>query len=89
MVRTEATLSGRTRNRDGVDDGVTGFVVDDIDSFTEVVGRVDTIDPRGMPAGDRDPVQHRRHGGRLPGRLHLRGRLIRAAEPTWTVGTDR
>ena len=28
-----------------VDDGVTGFVADDVDSFVEAVGRIDTIDP--------------------------------------------
>ena len=28
-----------------VDDGVTGFVADDIDGFVEAVGRIDTIDP--------------------------------------------
>ncbi|HEX2274835.1 MAG TPA: glycosyltransferase family 4 protein [Acidimicrobiales bacterium] len=28
-----------------VDDGVTGFVADDVDSFTEAVSRIDTIDP--------------------------------------------
>lgn len=28
-----------------VEDGVTGFVADDVDSFAEAVGRVDTIDP--------------------------------------------
>lgn len=29
-----------------VDDGVTGFIADDLDSFVDAVGRIDDIDPR-------------------------------------------
>ena len=64
-----------------VDDGVAGFVCDDVDGMVAAVDRLAEIDPDACRAQRRRALRRRRHGGRLRGRVPRPHGLTPA--PSW------
>ena len=61
-------------------EGVSGFVVDDIEAATEAVGRLDELDRSAVRADFERPLQRRADGPRLPRRLRAPDRGL-STEP--------
>ena len=69
-----------------MDDGVTGFVVDDVEEAVRAVRTARRTGPAALPSGVRGAFQRRAHDPRLPGRLPRPRRTAAAGRRQGTGG---